>query len=132
MIFAGEVVEEALATLVVNKLRGTLKVVAIQAPAFGDRRLDELEDMAILTGGVVISQDSGREIKDVTLEELGRAEKVIADRDKTTIIGGKGDEGRIKKRVEELEEQIGALSPEALARKHQRDEDTGELNEEAF
>ena len=106
VIFAGEIVEEALQMLVVNKLRGLLHVVAVQAPAFGDRRIDELEDIAILTGGVAILEDAGRQIEQVTIEELGRAEKVIVDRDAATIIGGKGDSNTVKKRMEDLREQI--------------------------
>lgn len=106
VIFAGEVYGEALHFLVVNKLKGNLNVLAVQSPAFGDRRIDELTDMAILTGGTAILDDAGRQIEDVQIEELGRADKVIADRDKTVILGGRGDKGRIEKRIEELKEQI--------------------------
>ena len=106
VIFAGEVVEEALATLVVNKLRGNINVCAIQAPAYGDRREHELEDLAILTGGHVLLNESGRELKSVTIEELGHADKIIADIDKTVIINGKGSKKAIDKRIAELKEQI--------------------------
>lgn len=106
VIFAGEIVEEGLHFLVVNKLRGNLHVVAVQAPAFGDRRIDELEDMAILTGGVSILEDAGRQLEAVDITELGRAEKIIADRDKTIILGGKGDPKAIQKRMNDLREQI--------------------------
>ena len=106
VIFAGEVLEEGLHFLVVNKLRGNLHVVAVQAPAFGDRRIDELEDMAILTGGAAILEDAGRQLEAVDITELGRADKVIADRDKTIILGGKGDPKAIKKRMDDLREQI--------------------------
>ena len=106
VIFAGEVVEEALATLVVNKLRGNINVCAIQSPAYGDRREHELEDLAILTGGHVLLQESGRELKSVTIEELGRADKIIADIDKSVIINGHGSKEGIKKRIAELKEQI--------------------------
>lgn len=106
VIFAGEVIEEALQFLVVNKLRGLIHVVAVQAPAFGDRRIEELEDMAILTGGTSILEDAGRQIEQVEVSELGRAEKVIVDRDKSIILGGKGDSTVIQKRMDDLREQI--------------------------
>ena len=106
VIFAGEIVEEALQFLVINKLRGNLQVVAVQSPAFGDRRIDELEDLAILTGGAAILEDAGRQIESVDISELGRAEKVIVDRDKTIILGGRGDKKAIQKRMDDLREQI--------------------------
>ena len=106
VIFAGEVLEEAMAVLVANKLRGVLHVCAIQAPAFGGRRLDELEDIATLVGGKVLMEDSGRGLDKVEVAELGRAEKIIADRDKTIIYGGAGDKGAIEKRMNDLREQI--------------------------
>src|SRR3990167_1232512 len=106
VILGSEIIDEALQFLVVNKLRGAINVLAIQAPAFGDRRIDELEDLAILTGGVAILEDSGRTLESVDISELGRAEKVVADRDKTVITGGAGAKGAVKKRIEELREQI--------------------------
>lgn len=106
VIFAGEVVEEGLATLVVNKLRGAINVVAMQAPAFGGRRVDELTDLAILTGGVPLLDDSGRELESVDISELGRAGKVVADRDKTIVTDGKGDPIEIEKRMNHIREQI--------------------------
>jgi len=106
VIFAGEIIEEALQFLVVNKLRGNLRVLAVQSPAFGDRRIEELEDMAILTGGKSILEDAGRQIESVDIVELGRADKIIADRDKTIILGGKGDPKAIAKRMDDLREQI--------------------------
>ena len=106
VIFAGEVIEEALQFLVINKLRGNLQVLAVQAPAFGDRRIDELEDMAVLTGGMAILEDAGRQLDSVDIVELGRADKVVADRDKTIILGGKGDKKAINKRISDLRGQI--------------------------
>lgn len=105
-VIIGEVQEEALATLVVNKLKGAVNVVAVQAPAFGGRRIDELEDIAILTGGKVISEDEGRGLDSVQLEELGRAAKVIADRDKTIIQGGRGTKSAVEARVKDLKKQM--------------------------
>ena len=106
VVFAGEVVEEGMQMFVVNKVRGVLSVVAVQAPAFGDRRIDELEDLATLVGGHAILEDSGRDLKSIEIEELGKADKVISDRDKTIIIKGHGDKKAIKKRVDSLREQI--------------------------
>ena len=106
VIFAGECLEEGMAVLVVNKLKGTLNVMAVQAPAYGGRRTDELEDIATLLGGKVLLEDSGRELKSVELEELGQAEKIVADRDNTVILGGKGALGAIKQRMDELRAQI--------------------------
>ena len=121
VIFAGEIVEEALQFLVVNKLRGNLHVVAVQSPAFGDRRIDELEDMAILTGGASALEDAGRQIEAVDIAELGRADKVVVDRDKAVILGGKGDKKAIQKRIEDLREQIkNANSPYDADIKEQR------------
>ncbi|MFC2067537.1 chaperonin GroEL [Chloroflexota bacterium] len=96
---------EALATLVVNKLRGTLNVLAIKAPGFGDRRKAMLEDMAILTGGKVISEDVGRKLDSVTVEDLGRARRVTSDKDNTTIVEGKGSEEAITGRIKQIKAQ---------------------------
>lgn len=106
LLIAKDVTGEALSTLVLNKLRGTLTSCAVKAPGFGDRRKAMLEDIAILTGGVVVAEDAGMEIKSTTLDMLGRAEKVRVDHEDTTIIGGKGDPNAIKARIEQINEQI--------------------------
>lgn len=106
VILAEDVDGEALATLVLNKLRGMLNVLAIKAPGFGDRRKAMLRDIAILTGGEVISEEVGRKLESVTLEDLGRAAKVVSTKDDTTIVDGLGDEAAIKGRVEEIRIEI--------------------------
>ncbi|MGQ9814148.1 MAG: chaperonin GroEL [Candidatus Roseilinea sp.] len=106
VIIAEDVDGEALATLVLNKLRGTLNVLAVKAPGFGDRRKAMLQDIAILTGGQVISEETGRKLEGVTIEDLGRAGRVVATKDDTTIIEGAGDEKAIKGRIEEIRIEI--------------------------
>jgi chaperonin GroEL len=106
LIIAKDVTGEALTTLVLNKLKGTLTSCAVKAPGFGDRRKAMLEDIAVLTGGTVIAEDAGMQIKDTTLDMLGHAERVKVDSDDTTIVGGSGSTEAIKGRIEQIEAQI--------------------------
>ncbi len=106
VIIAEDIDGEALATLVLNKLRGMVNVLAVKAPGFGDRRKAMLQDIAILTGATVISEETGQKLDTTRVEDLGRAEKIVADKDNTTVIGGKGDEQAIKGRIEQIRVEI--------------------------
>jgi chaperonin GroEL len=106
VVIAEDVDGEALATLVLNKLRGMVNALAIKAPGFGDRRKAMLGDIATLTGGLVISEEVGRKLETVTIADLGRADRVISDKDNTTIVGGAGKENDIKGRIDQIRAQI--------------------------
>ncbi|WP_129045301.1 chaperonin GroEL [Companilactobacillus metriopterae] len=106
LIIADDIDGEALPTLVLNKIRGTFNVVAVKAPGFGDRRKEQLQDIAILTGGTVITSDLGLELKDTTLEQLGQAGRITVTKDSTTIVEGSGDATQISERVETIKKQV--------------------------
>lgn len=112
VIIAEDLEGEALTTLVLNKLQGRFNAVGIKAPAFGDRRKDMLQDIAILTGGQVITEEIGLKLEDATVEMLGEARKIIATKDNTTVVGGKGEQKAVKARVEQMKKQLEELTSE--------------------
>ncbi len=112
VIIADEVEGEALATLVVNKIRGTFNALVVKAPGFGDRRKEMLEDIAILTGGSVVSEELGKKLENIEIEDCGRADKVWADKENTSIIGGKGKKTEITSRIEQIKRQVDETTSE--------------------
>jgi chaperonin GroEL len=112
VIIADDIEGEALAVLVVNKLKGSFNVLAVKAPGFGDRRKEMLEDIAVLTGATVISEDTGRKLESVEIEDLGKADRVTSDKDETTIVGGKGTKSDINARIRQIESQIEKTTSE--------------------
>ncbi|MBU1127109.1 chaperonin GroEL, partial [Patescibacteria group bacterium] len=112
VIFCDGLDGEALATLVVNKMRGTFNILAAESPGFGDRKKQMLEDIAVLTGANIISEEAGRKLEDVKLEDLGRADRIVSDKDKTIVVGGKGLKKQIEKRIAQIKTEISKTTSE--------------------
>ena len=112
VIFCDGLDGEALATLVVNKMRGTFNILAVESPGFGDRKKQMLEDIAVLTGANIISEEAGRKLEDVKLEDLGRADRIVSDKDKTIVVGGKGLKKQIEKRIAQIKTEISKTTSE--------------------
>src|SRR5690606_19774425 len=112
LIIAEDIDSQALGVLVVNRLRAQLKVVAVKAPGFGDRRKAMLEDIAVLTGGTVISEEKGYKLENTELAHLGSAEKIEVDKDNTTIVNGRGDQDQIDSRINQIKQQIETTTSE--------------------
>ena len=120
VVVAEDVDGEALATLVVNKLRGTLNVLSVKAPGFGDRRKAMLEDIAILTGGTVVSEETGRKLDSAVVEDFGEARRVSSTKDETTIVEGKGSESAIQARINQIKTCLLYTSPSPRDRTRSR------------
>ncbi len=118
VVIAADISGEALTTLVLNKLRGTFNLVAVQAPGFGDQRQAMLQDIAILTGGTVVTEETGRRLESATLADLGCCDKLVVTKDKTTLIGGHGDEIALKERIRQIKSEIERAAGDYKKERH--------------